>query len=172
MKNKYRTAFELLLVNGTNGMSDAIIKANNKTIFQSLFYDTYDLGLNDSAYSAIVSPATLDTLFNDQLFGWSAPQNLYNWWGLFFPSMSDLPTIPPLGIEESTFMYRICYPVWGGEPFIHDPSYRALFEESPIIFPTVVTSSTPTTHLTSAYLIRDVLILIIIIPFQKKKKHY
>ena len=84
----------------------------NKTIFQSLFFDTYDLGLNDSAYSAIVSPATLDTLFNDQLFGWSAPQNLYNWWGLFFPSMSDLPTIPPLGIEESTFMYRICYPAW------------------------------------------------------------
>ncbi len=157
------TPFELQLVNGTNGMSDAIIKASNKTIFQSLFYDTYDLGLNGSAYSAIVSPATLETLFNDQLFEWSAPQNLYNWWGLFFPSMSDLPTIPPLGIDEATFIYRICYPAWGGEPFNHDPRYRALFAPT-------TTENRITTHLTSTYLIQDVLILIIIYPFLKMKK--
>ncbi len=171
------TPFELLLVNGTNGMSDAIIKANNKMIFQSLFYDTYDLGLNGSAYSAVVSPATIETLFNDQVVGWSTPQNLYNWWGSFFPSMSDLPTIPLLGIEEATFMYRICYPAWGGEPFNHDPRYRALYEKSPIIFSTVETSPSPTsteektnTQLASTYLIQDALILIIILSFLKKKK--
>ncbi|PWI48550.1 hypothetical protein CEE45_05770 [Candidatus Heimdallarchaeota archaeon B3_Heim] len=171
------TAFELILVNGTNGMSDAIIKVNDEPIFQSLFHDTYDLGLNDSAYSAIASPVTLETLFSDQISEWNAPQNLYNWWGSFFPSMSDLPTIPPLGIEEATFPYRICYPTWGGEPFNHDPRYRALFEGSSIIFPTDIPSSFPTTtehkttaQPTSSYLFPDVLILIIIMPFLKKKK--
>ncbi|MFX0212140.1 MAG: hypothetical protein ACFFDT_39570 [Candidatus Hodarchaeota archaeon] len=172
----------IAISNGTTGISDAIIKVNDVPIFQSLFQDTYDLELSGTTHSAIATPANPNTLFDEQLYSWRTPQELYNWWSSFFSSMSELTKIPPLGIEEVSFLYRICYPVWNGEPFKHDPRYRALFEGE-ISSPTIPTSqsssessSESTTETSSSnqpipsFLIPEILVLLIIVPVLRKKR--
>ena len=163
--------------NGTTGISDAIIKVNDVPIFQSLFQDTYDLELSGTTHTAIATPANPNTLFDEQLYSWRTPQELYNWWSSFFSSMSELTKIPPLGIEEVSFLYRICYPVWNGEPFNHDPRYRALFEGelSPPTIPTSESSentseTSSTNQPTPSFLIPEVLGLLILVPVLIRKK--
>ena len=190
------------LTNKTTGISDAIIKVNGVPIFQSLFQDSYDLGLNGSSFPAYATTASNETI-EEQGAAWRTPDELYNWWSSFFSSMSDLATIPPLNIENVNFLYRICYPIWNGEPFNHDPRYRALFEGSisppdsstsepsssstPVTFPTstVETSfrsteekssigtaeTTSTDQLTPILLIPEVLVLLILVPFLRKKRN-
>ncbi|MHA2244971.1 MAG: hypothetical protein ACXADY_08385 [Candidatus Hodarchaeales archaeon] len=169
------------LVNETTGISNAIIKVNDVPIFQSLFQDSYDLGLNGSAYPAYATTARNETI-EEQGAAWRTPDELYNWWSSFFSSMSKLTKIPPLGIKEVSFLYRICYPVWSAEPFNHDPRYRALFEGeiTPEITPTSElssessyedTSETSSTDLpTPSFLIPEVLVLLILVPFVRKKR--
>ncbi len=169
---------DVALTDGTSGITDAIIEVNNIPVFQSFFQDTYDLGLNGSAYPARAIPASLDTLYDEQIQEWGTPQALYDWWGSFFSSMSELTTIPPLGIEEVSFLYRICYPVWNGEPFNHDPRYRALFEST--VFPPATSTSEPssstsetllTDQPTPSFLIPEVLVLLILIPVLRRKRN-
>ncbi len=175
------------VTNETAGISDAIIKVNDVPIFQSLFQDTYDLGLSGSTYSAKAIPAALDTLYDDQVLSWHSPQDLYNWWDSFFSSMSDLTMIPSLDIENVNFLYRICYPIWNGEPFNHDPRYRALFDgiisppdsstsepsssSVPVTFPTSTAETTSTNQLTPILLIPEVFVLLILVPFLRKKRN-
>jgi len=65
--------FSLTLMNGTTGLEDMQIKVNDVPIFQSLFKDSYDLGLNGSAYQANTVPASVDTLYDDQIQQWGYP---------------------------------------------------------------------------------------------------
>ena len=165
------------VTNETTGISDAIIKVKGVPIFQSLFQDNYDLGLNGSAFPAYATPASNETI-EEQETAWRTPSALYNWWGSFFSNMSELTTLPPLGIEEVSFLYRICYPIWNGEPFNHDPRYRALFEGE--ISPPSATTSESSSETTSetkstdlptpSFLIPEVLVLLILVPFVRKKR--
>lgn len=178
----------ITLTNETTGFSDATIMVNDIPIFQSLFKDTYDLGLVISTHSAIAIPATPETLYDEQVLSWRTPQELYTWWGSFFSSMSDLTIIPALGIEEVSFLYRICYPIWNGEPFSHDPRYRALFNgvisprptqtDQPTSEPessselsgeSSTFSSTPMIQSTPSFLISSVLVMVILVPCLRKK---
>ncbi|MHA2224868.1 MAG: hypothetical protein ACXAC8_06675 [Candidatus Hodarchaeales archaeon] len=168
--------FEIKLTNGANGLSDTIIEVNNVPIFQSLFHDTYDLGLNGSAFVSKAIPAQIETLYEEQLQEWGTPQSMYNWWGSFFSSMSNLTSVPSLGIEEVSFLYRICYSEWGGTPFKHDPRFLALFKGELISLPTD-SSAPPTTPTTSTdqptpfNLFPEILIILILIPLYRKKKN-
>jgi hypothetical protein len=169
--------FSLTLMNGTTGLEDMQIKVNDIPIFQSLFKDSYDLGLNGSAYQAKTVPASVDTLYDDQLQVWGTPESFYNWWSDFFGSISDLTTVPAIGLEEVSFLYRICYPIWSGEPFNHDPRYRALFEGE-ITEPGTTTTTTPTntptipTDIPSLELPISLLALsLVLIPISRKRKN-
>ncbi|MFX1285943.1 MAG: hypothetical protein ACFFB5_20035 [Promethearchaeota archaeon] len=167
------------LTNKTTGISDAIIKINGVPIFQSLFQDNYDLGLNGSSLPAYATTANNETI-EEQGAAWRTPDELYKWWSSFFSNMSELTKIPPLGITEASFLYRICYPIWSGEPFQHDPRYRALFEGE-ISPSTTSESSTETSSESSSktsstnqpipsFLIPEILVLLIIVPVLRKKK--
>ena len=163
--------FSLSLQNGTTGLEDVQIEVNGVPIFQSLFQDTYDLGLNGSAFEATTTPASIDTLYDDQLQFWGTPESFYTWWNDFFASMSDLTTVPAIGLEEVSFLYRICYPVWGGEPFNHDPRYRALFKGEQGPLPTTTSTTTPTTPIITPMMEFSVaLFTLSVIPFIKKRR--
>ncbi len=138
--------FEMVMHNGSAGLEDLRVEVNGIPIFQSLFLDTYSFGSSEAAYMAYTVPASVDTLYDDQLMFWGTPASFYEWWQTWFPSMSDLTTVPAIGLEEASFLYRICYPIWGGKSFIHDPRYRALFDGE-LGFPTTTepTSTVPTT---------------------------
>ncbi len=142
--------FTMTMYNGSTGLEDLRVEVNGVPIFQSLFQDTYDLGLNGSAFQATTTPANVETLYDDQLQFWGTPASFYDWWQSWFPSMSNL-SVPAVGLEEASFLYRICYPIWGGEPFNHDPRYRALFDGELNLPPTTTepTSNPPETSTTN-----------------------
>jgi hypothetical protein len=48
-----------------------------------------------------------------------------------FPNISSMQTAFSLDYSVSSFLYRVCYPVWGGRRLEHDPTYVA-FLEAPI----------------------------------------
>ncbi|MHA2096649.1 MAG: hypothetical protein ACW98F_18695, partial [Candidatus Hodarchaeales archaeon] len=174
--------FELTMHNGSTGLEDLRVEVNGVPIFQSLFQDTYDLGLSGSTYQATAAPASVDTLYDAQLQVWGTPVHLYTWWENWFPSMSNLTTVPGMGLEEVSFLYRIFYPTWGGKPFIHDPRYLALFDgeldlpqttTEPTTNPTTETTTTTTTvgitpiEISTGFLA----IFLIAIPFSRKNRN-
>lgn len=179
----------LRLKNGTVGMSDAVLKVNDVPIFESMFQDNYNLGMDGVSYPAYAVPAPKSTLFDEQLLMWRTPQELYTWWQSFFSSMSDLTVIPPLGIEEVSFLYRICYPVWGGASFTHDPRYRALFKgetpQLPTTTKTLLPASTTTPSTTERpdttpppseqpipiFLIPEVVLFLSVTQFYRKRRN-
>jgi hypothetical protein len=42
-----------------------------------------------------------------------------------FPRISNLPATINLDYNVSSFLYRVCYPQWGGYAIEHDPTYIA-----------------------------------------------
>jgi hypothetical protein len=42
-----------------------------------------------------------------------------------FPTMNSTPTAINLDYNASSFLYRVCYPVWSGYQLQHDPTYEA-----------------------------------------------
>jgi hypothetical protein len=50
-----------------------------------------------------------------------------------FPSATDIGGEINLDCNSSTFLYRVCYPVWDGLPIEHDPTYVAYLFSSTII---------------------------------------
>ncbi|MHA2139310.1 MAG: hypothetical protein ACW98G_15605 [Candidatus Hodarchaeales archaeon] len=169
-------SFELTQYNGSTGLEDLRVEVNGVPIFQSLFQDTYDLGLNGSAYQATTTPASVDTLYDDQLQFWGTPASFYSWWQDWFPSMSNLTSVPAIGLEEVSFLYRICYPTWGGEAFNHDPRYRALFDGE-LNLPTTTTNptsnpKTTTTEITSIEISAAFFAIVLLaIPFTRKRRN-
>lgn len=134
--------FDVTYTNTSNGFIDNTILVNDNPIYKSSFTDTYDLGLNGSSYEALTLPAEINTLLEDQILNWNMPSAIYTWWGAFFDEISDLTSLPTLGVEEASLLYRICYPVWNGEPFIHDPRYKAIFSPDSVEPTTTAPSAT------------------------------
>ncbi len=169
-------SFTITMHNGSTGLEDLRVEVNNVPIFQSLFQDLYVLGPNGSAYKAITTPASVETLYDDQLLFWGTPSAFYSWWKNWFPLMSDLTTVPAIGLEEVSFLYRICYPSWGGESFNHDPRYRALFDgELDITQKTTTTGPTTTPTIPSLTSVEIsvvfLAILLIAVPVSKKRRN-
>ncbi|MHA2319768.1 MAG: hypothetical protein ACXAC6_18685 [Candidatus Hodarchaeales archaeon] len=167
-------SFTITKHNGSTGLEDLRVEVNGVPIFQSLFQDLYVLGSSGSAYKAITTPASVETLYDDQLLFWGTPSAFYSWWKNWFPLMSDLASVPAIGLEEVSFLYRICYPSWGGESFIHDPRYRALFDGELDIHQTTSTT-TPTTTTTIGLTSINISvvffgILLVAIPFSRKRR--
>ncbi len=171
--------FKLTMYNGSTGLEDLRVEVSGIPIFQSLFQDTYDLGLNGSAYQATTTPASVDTLYDEQLQVWGTPAAFYTWWQNWFPAMSNLTSVPAIELEEVSFLYRICYPTWGGEPFNHDPRYRALFDGElnlpQTTTPTSTTippSTTTTVDITSIELsVGFIALFLLAIPFTRKRRN-
>ena len=167
-------SFTITKHNGSTGLEDLRVEVNGVPIFQSLFQDLYILGSNGSSYQAITTPASVETLYDDQLLFWGTPSAFYSWWKNWFPLMSDLTSVPAIGLEEVSFLYRICYPSWGGESFNHDPRYRALFDgelDMPETTTTTTLATTTTIGLTSIEITVVFLgILLVAVPFSRKRR--
>jgi hypothetical protein len=141
---------DFITTDGANGISGTTLQTNENRIFDLGFGDDYDLGINGSAMPSYTSVADPSTLYEEQVMGWGAPQVLLDWWSTSFPSISELPSIPPLGVDDVSFLYRICYPEWGGVPFHHDPRYKAYFTDiEPVDTSSTTTTSTTDTSTTS-----------------------
>jgi hypothetical protein len=174
-------SFDLVMHNGSAGLEDLRVEVNGIPIFQSLFLDTYSFGSSEAAYMAYTTPANVETLYDDQLQFWGTPASFYEWWESWFPLMSDLTTVPTVGLEEASFLYRICYPVWGGKSFIHDPRYRALFDgelslppetTNPTILPNTNPTTTPPPEITSIELPVIMMgVLLVTLPLSRKRKN-
>jgi len=133
----------IVSTNVTSGINSTFLQVNDTRIFDLSFTDNYDLGINGSSLPSFTAVADINSLYSDQITSWNTPSVLFDWWNTYFPSISNLPTIPPLGLDQISFLYRICYPVWSGIPFHHDPRYRAYFT-SDEIFPITITTTTST----------------------------
>ncbi|MFW9990571.1 MAG: hypothetical protein ACFFD4_00800 [Candidatus Odinarchaeota archaeon] len=130
--------------NDTSGLAETSLQVNGTRIFDLNFGDSYDLGITGSALPSYTTVADPASLYEEQVMSWGGPPVLLNWLSASFPLISGLPSIPPLGLEEISFLYRICYPEWGGSPFHHDPRYRAYFS-SDVVIPTGTTETSKTT---------------------------
>ena len=135
--------YNTVTTNTTSGLVESSIQTSKGIrIYDLTFGDTYDLGMNGSSLPSYTTFATNETLHEDEFGLWHTPDDFLNWWTVKYPEMGELPSIPPVGLEESSFLYRICYPVWSGTPFHHDPRYKAYFKGLPYFPPTGDTSTT------------------------------
>ncbi|MHA2363920.1 MAG: hypothetical protein ACXAC7_08170 [Candidatus Hodarchaeales archaeon] len=133
-------------------VSEVALRIGNQVIFQSFFNDTYKLLSSGEIYNAQTVIAEDETLFDDQILSWGTPDDLLNWWNEFAPSISELPSIPPLDINNALYLYRVCYPTWRGDSFEHDPRYLAHFKptaDTPTQSETGSSSTISTTSFTS-----------------------
>jgi hypothetical protein len=152
--------------NGTSGMLNVTIEVNEVPIYQSLFNDFYSLGMEEAIYFANTVPASLDTLYKEQVQYWSTPQAFYSFWNSFFSEMSNLSVIPQLGVEEVSFLYRICFSVWKGKTLNHDPRYLALLKEDDSL------SNKSPDQITTGFLIPEISFILLLIPIIKRKRDF
>ncbi|MFW9930256.1 MAG: hypothetical protein ACFFD1_12750, partial [Candidatus Thorarchaeota archaeon] len=135
-------------IGGTNDlMHNASYLLNNSLIFKTTFDETYNLIDSNENYISKTVVATNDSLYSDQWVDWNTPQDLITWWFNFYPTLTEETPIPQLANDKLVSLYRICYPVFGGKAFSHDPRYTAYFVPNPknIPNPTTIQSSLSST---------------------------
>ncbi len=101
------------------------IKIENVTAYEFCFAQNYT-AWDDLQSKNVQSLSTAAA-------NWTLPWGSVDWFLVqfenvlrdVFPRISSINQPVSLDLDESSFLYRVCYPVWGGDVIEHDPVYVA-----------------------------------------------
>jgi hypothetical protein len=132
----------------SNFQNDSILNSslflNNQLIYETYFDENYTFIESGTNYTSKTVTALEDSLYEDQWMQWNTPENLITWWTQYYPTLSDDTPIPQITNDKLLSLYRVCYPVFGGKGFIHDPRYTAYFSGKVVSDKTESTKTTDT----------------------------
>jgi hypothetical protein len=125
------------------------------TVFQDQQQETHE-----SKCTAVSNQSTGNSL---KRFTWIF-SNLETVLTTLFPNISSIQTAFSLDYSVSSFLYRVCYPVWSGRKLQHDPTYVAFLKASITSQPNL-----PMTIIAAVALIGSVFLAIALIDLRKTR---
>jgi hypothetical protein len=146
------------------------IKIENVIAYEFLFGQNYTLftGPQNQSIPSLTVGAAQQSV-SEGLY-MSVEWSLSNFQSVLNDVFSKISTInEPISLDytNSSFLYRVCYPYWSGNPIEHDPEYVAHLTTSNSVLPT---TSFPWIFLVSAVIISSAVLLGAIYDLKRTRK--
>jgi len=119
------------------GRAEVVI--SDRKAYEFLFEENYTLyrgSVAQSFGSRAVASATGSVPSNAR--NYLSPDWVRAWLGRYLsnvlPQIKSMPGDLSVGYDTSSFVYRVCYPVWDGKRLEHDPTYVSYLTPTPVSY--------------------------------------